>query len=124
MQAKINLIYDNIPDFTAKEIIYHLSPVGQIKRAPDGTNPQTVEDFLKVCKTYHEININTKTRRMSGYVHHFYRCLFSDPKQAAKAYDKISKQWEDYKKEKARQEFEKSRKKEELFKAMEISNEE
>jgi len=123
MQAKINLIYDKTPDFAEKEIIYHLSQVCKIQRAPEGTNPKTVDEFLKVCKTYYEVAINTKTRRMSGFAHHFYRCLFSDEKQAIKAQEKISKKWEDYKKQQALKEFEKSKYKEELMKAMEVSNE-
>lgn len=123
MQPKTQVIYDKLPDLADKEHIYFISSVAQIKHAPDDTKPETMEEFLKVCKTYHEIGINTKIKRVGGFTHNSYRCLFSDPKQAQKAQNKINAIWENYKKQQAIKAFERSKYKEEMFNTIGAANE-
>lgn len=97
---KPTLIFEQLPTFNPKEKVYFISSQpGFLRHAPEGSEPHTVEEFLKVAKEYWEVCINTKTRIGLGFSHQSYRVLFKSKNDAEKACKKLwdAKQEEDRK---------------------------
>ena len=111
---KTTIIYNNTPSINKHQRIAKVSTkIVSIKHAPEGTNPATVEEFLKVAKQYWEFGVDIKQKRSTVYDVFPYRCLFSDPKQAEEARKEIEQTMIDHNYKLAMEEYKKSKWKEE-----------
>lgn len=83
---KTTVLFNQSPKITQKQKISRVATkIIEVKHAPEGTNPTTVEEFMKVAKQYWEFGVDIKQRRATVYDTFPYRCLFSDPKKAEEA---------------------------------------
>lgn len=109
IRAKTSILYNKTPELKEKEKLYYVSTPLEIKHCPEDKKPTTMKEFLEVCKTYTEVVINTKTKKVGGWNHECYRCLFSKPKAAQNAYDKTFKQIQTAKQKAAAEEYAKGK---------------
>lgn len=115
--ARINniLLIDKEPKLTKQECITRVSPqIVSTKHAPEGTNPQTVEEFMKVAKQYWELGVDTKIKRPGGFNHFFYRILFSSQSKAEEVRSKLDEKRIDADLKRAMEEYKKSKYKDEV----------
>lgn len=104
---KPQIIYNKLPDFQAKDKIIRLNKPLSIKHCPEDKHPETVKEFMEVCKDYVEVGLDTKRKNGFVWINSSYRCLFSNTKDANKAYEKVSNMWEKQKQQHAMAQFKK-----------------
>lgn len=93
MYHKNITLYNETPNFNKNETIKHVSQICSTKHAPDDLKTNNVEEFLKHAKQYFELDITTRIKNGNSIQPIYYRCLFSDHKQAIKQQELISNQW-------------------------------
>ena len=117
-------LINNTPNITQKQHIHKVSTkIISTKHAPEGTNPKTMEEFMKVAKQYWEFGVDIKERRGPVYDVYPYRCLFSTQKLAEEARQQIEQIMIDRNLKIAQEEYKKSKWKEEAEKWGEEYNE-
>ena len=111
------VIFDKTPKITQKQKISRVSTkIIEVKHAPEGTNPTTVEEFMKVAKQYWEFGVDIKQRRAMTWDTYPHRCLFSDSQKAEKARKEVEKIMMDRNIKEAMENYKKSKWKDEAEK--------
>lgn len=87
------ILYNDTPTIKAHEKLIQVSTPLEILHLPEKAPAvQTYEEFMQYAHKYTEVVITAKYKKSTAWSTISYRCLFSTPSKAKKAFDSFSDQ--------------------------------